>query len=105
VRITSLLHVRNPRIPKIRRAVAVGSGTTVIFNPQFTSIPSAPEETSETNNVQVPFGSFPLNPLNVFERAALSKSDPFDKGSIARPSGYHVPVSSPLPLSVNGKVR
>ena len=88
-----------PAPARIKVSVA-GSGTAVMFNPQLTSVPSPPDETSETNKVQVPLGSIPLNERSMLDRAAELNREPADRGSIARPSDCHVPVNWLLPFSV-----
>src|ERR1051325_586182 len=87
------LRANNPTpTPTKANAPTDGSGT-VISKPQLCKTPSPPEETSETYKVQSPFGSIPLKPFNIRVRAVLSKTEPADSGSIARPSGCHCPVN------------
>src|SRR3954470_11159086 len=88
----------NASMPTAINAHVDGSGTVSRFNVQLTNCDVFPPARSAKNKYHVPFGSVPTNESNNAVGLVESNRLDADCGSIARPSGVHVPTSCPAPL-------
>jgi len=85
--------------PIAAMAHEVGSGIVVTFNVQVFTCAVLPPSKSERNKIHVPFGSAFTNELKPAFPPASKPAGGVDIGSTVRPSGAHVPVTCPEPLS------